>query len=829
MSKVFDFSRGLVRRSTPTRWVRHYIYLLGALLLLVSITAVGALQVQANQINRLNEAIAPAFDANNQVLKAMSDAQMGLLGYQAFNDRNLLIPYRGAYARTLAALERLQDALLRLRDHKIEDNSTKVSLDGRHRLAVQEWWAYARSTEPAVLRGEKIDVVRTGALFESFRRANAVLREYLSNEQDQALSEARTTADIGLAATIAAAAIALFAIIFLGWLFARRVSQPLIHLRQTMSHQRSGDSTSRAREDLGSLEIQSLAIEFNSLVERNFDLLNHVKDVSTRMASLVDLSLTLGQKLSLDDLLNQIVESARQVLGARYAAIGVLDVSGDRFAELVTVGFSAEEKFAIGELPTHHPPMDSFLAVPVIIDGEVYANLYVTNKIDGQFTADDEQVAVAFALQTAVAVGNVLRYEMERQRANMLESVREIEYAVRTASDTQQTLDVLCAALGEKIGCDRVIAKVGNVDDQLMASAQWHQPSVGDLPDELVPYIGPLAQELWRMSEHLVVDDLLASQVLSQRGEIFYGYTDARAAIVVPIGLGERVIGVIYVIMVHQPRKWTVFEVNAVQQVTAFVARAIVEAEFRANQSEHIELLKRLERQKSNFVATVSHELRTPLTSIIGYLELLQHTDANELSADQLQMLEAIDRNANRLRTLIEDLLLLNQRESGELKATVAEVAICELITEICLELSPIAQSQTVELDLDAGPKTAIVLGDIGQLRIALVNIVSNAIKFSQPGGAVTINCVLDEGNRRVRFICQDRGIGIPSDDQGQIFNRFFRASNATSQVIAGTGLGLSIVKQIIEDHGGVINLTSVEGEGTTVVVDLPLSVGRSD
>ena len=104
------------------------------------------------------------------------------------------------------------------------------------------------------------------------------------------------------------------------------------------------------------------------------------------------------------------------------------------------------------------------------------------------------------------------------------------------------------------------------------------------------------------------------------------------------------------------------------------------------------------------------------------------------------------------------------------------------------------------------------------------MNIVSNAIKFSRPGGVDTIGCTVDHDSHRVLFTCQDRGIGIPIDDQAQLFTRFYRASNAQDQAIRGTGLGLSIVKQIVEDHGGELRLSSVEGEGTTIVMDLPLS-----
>jgi signal transduction histidine kinase len=130
-------------------------------------------------------------------------------------------------------------------------------------------------------------------------------------------------------------------------------------------------------------------------------------------------------------------------------------------------------------------------------------------------------------------------------------------------------------------------------------------------------------------------------------------------------------------------------------------------------------------------------------------------------------------------------------------------------------------------LEIDAGPQAASVLGDLASLERAVVNIVSNAIKFSRPGGVVTIKGTLDQGARRVLVTCQDNGIGIPAQDLADLFTRFFRASNATDQAIPGAGLGLSITKQIVEAHRGELRLTSVEEEGTTVVMDLPMYHSR--
>ncbi|MDQ1536683.1 MAG: hypothetical protein QOE58_1076, partial [Actinomycetota bacterium] len=139
-------------------------------------------------------------------------------------------------------------------------------------------------------------------------------------------------------------------------------------------------------------------------------------------------------------------------------------------------------------------------------------------------------------------------------------------------------------------------------------------------------------------------------------------------------------------------------------------------------------------------------------------------------------------------------------------------------------DLTLLAQRSAIRLQVDPGPEAAVVLGDWVSLDRAVVNILANAIKFSRPGGVVTIGGTLDVGKRRVLITCQDQGVGIPAQDLADLFTRFFRASNATDQAIPGTGLGLSIAKQIVEDHhGGLLRLTSVEEKGTTVFVDLPL------
>ncbi|MFA5775635.1 MAG: ATP-binding protein [Ilumatobacteraceae bacterium] len=400
-----------------------------------------------------------------------------------------------------------------------------------------------------------------------------------------------------------------------------------------------------------------------------------------------------------------------------------------------------------------------------------------------------------------------------------------IEHAIRIAPDTQQALEILCVGLGEGFGVDRVMANTMGVDQGVQISTQWFRPDLpplGDIPVEYIPYMRELVQDLWDSSGHLITSDRPTEVDWSEHDKIFYRSTGACASIIVPIGLGDQVVGMIYVITVDSPRLWADSEVQAVERVAAFLAQFFVEQTYRDQLNEHVEQLEQINRQKDTFVATVSHELRTPLTSIIGYLEVLRDGFAGDLSEEQARMLGVIDRNSSRLLSLIEHLLALNKREA--VKTEFLNVSMPELITSVCHDLSPLAESGAIKIDCDAGPERAVVHGDRGQLQSAIVNIVSNAIKFSHRDGVVTISCSLDEFNRNVQITCNDHGIGIPAIDQGELFTRFYRASNAMANFVPGTGLGLAIVKQIVDDHGGEIHLDSVEGKGTTVFIELPVS-----
>ncbi|MGH3044115.1 MAG: sensor histidine kinase [Gaiellaceae bacterium] len=234
---------------------------------------------------------------------------------------------------------------------------------------------------------------------------------------------------------------------------------------------------------------------------------------------------------------------------------------------------------------------------------------------------------------------------------------------------------------------------------------------------------------------------------------------------------------------------------------------------------EQNDRLRELDRLKDEFVALVSHELRTPLTSITGYLELV--LDDSELVPEHRRFLEVVDRNAGRLLRLVSDLLLVAQIESGKLVLEPEDVDLADLATHSVEALRPAADARNIDLRLDAHPVPNMT-GDPARLGQLLDNLLSNAVKFTEDGGRVVV--ALGVRGDDLVLAVSDNGIGIPVAEQRRLFDRFFRATTAQDRAIEGTGLGLTIVHAIVRAHGGAIEVTSDEGQGTTFRVRLPVA-----
>ena len=226
-----------------------------------------------------------------------------------------------------------------------------------------------------------------------------------------------------------------------------------------------------------------------------------------------------------------------------------------------------------------------------------------------------------------------------------------------------------------------------------------------------------------------------------------------------------------------------------------------------------------LERLRDAFVAAVSHELRTPLTSISGFLEML-YDEEQTLSEAGRSYLAVIRRSTTRLQRIVEDLLLVAQIEAERLELQLAPTDLGEVAAAAVEALRPVADDTGVSLELVVGAPRPLE-ADAHRLGQVLDNLVSNAIKFTESGGSVTVSTDGDPSWARVTVA--DTGVGIPADEQSKLFSRFFRASTATRRAIPGTGLGLVIARAIVDAHAGTISLESRESAGTRVTVALPV------
>jgi two-component system phosphate regulon sensor histidine kinase PhoR len=228
--------------------------------------------------------------------------------------------------------------------------------------------------------------------------------------------------------------------------------------------------------------------------------------------------------------------------------------------------------------------------------------------------------------------------------------------------------------------------------------------------------------------------------------------------------------------------------------------------------------LKQLERTREEFVANVSHELRTPLSLIKGYVETLLD-GAKDNPEVATRFLQTIQRNAERLQFLIEDLLTISELESGRLKMNLQSVQLRPFVEKLLEDLRPQAKGRNVTLTNDVPDLTA--QADAERLQQVLANIVGNAIKYGRADGQVAVSARNGDGDM-IEVCVQDDGPGIPPEALERVFERFYRVDKARSREQGGTGLGLSIVKHIVQSHGGKVWARSELGKGATFYFTLP-------
>ncbi|WPC43768.1 ATP-binding protein [Clostridium sp. JS66] len=236
---------------------------------------------------------------------------------------------------------------------------------------------------------------------------------------------------------------------------------------------------------------------------------------------------------------------------------------------------------------------------------------------------------------------------------------------------------------------------------------------------------------------------------------------------------------------------------------------------------QDISEIKHLEKMRSEFVANVSHELKTPLTTIIGFVDTLKRKPGEDKEKRQ-RFLGIISEEVERLKRLIEDILLLSHLENQSSSNNLEEVNIYKELDDILYMLTPSANRKNIGINLIVERNFTLYVKSKDWFKQAVMNLIDNAIKYTQPEGHINVSAYIKENNAFI--IVKDNGVGIPKEDISRVFERFYRVDKSRSRSEGGTGLGLAIVKHIVSELDGSIYLNSELNKGSEFIIQLPLN-----
>jgi two-component system, OmpR family, phosphate regulon sensor histidine kinase PhoR len=415
----------------------------------------------------------------------------------------------------------------------------------------------------------------------------------------------------------------------------------------------------------------------------------------------------------------------------------------------------------------------------------------------------------------------------ERERARLQAEVRQAAIRIREHLRAEAIIREAVTAIHEHLPVDFVW--VGVVTGERLALADGDSGGRGDITDP-IGHLPPDAigwiRDIYRHRSSYRVQDLDAAQaeeIPAEIGKILLSQ-GATALLLTPFGAGQELLGCLTLLRTRAGQPWTQPEIEAVESLAGDIGRGLEHARLYEGEERLVAELESLASAKASFLASASHDLRTPLTSIIGYVELLADQEAGPVSPAQAKMLDGVDRNARRLKTMIEDMLTISKIELGAFTSRLQPIDLASLLPPAADVIRPSAGAGGLSFQVSCPEQPVMIDGDPEQLDRLLVNLLSNAVKYTPRGGSVALT--LDSAADSAVLSVADTGIGIPEEDQKALFTRFFRASNAVEAAIPGSGLGLSIVRTIVANHRGEMSIKSGRDQGTTVIVRIPLDNG---
>jgi signal transduction histidine kinase len=460
---------------------------------------------------------------------------------------------------------------------------------------------------------------------------------------------------------------------------------------------------------------------------------------------------------------------------------------------------------------------------PVLLEGKVYGVLHLQTKDDQRrLTRWEEEALEVLSQQLAVALRNFRLFEESEKRARRLELLNQSIDQMNQKLFEPELLDVVATTLTGNLGFAAAqVWLLEASDGALWRRASHHTtenpPPVPGRVERGMSEIGQVAE----LRVPIVTNDpanhrqVGLNPWMTEEGiQAFAGF---------PLVVSDQLLGVL---AVYHRRP---LDRNTIELLTLFAqhaATAIQEAHlFHLATEQTARLtalnveLQRANQHKAEFLANMSHELRTPLNSILGFSQLLLEGDGGALTGDQRQDVDIIAQNGQHLLALINDLLDISKLEAGKAQLHRGEVEVEPLISECVDSVSSLAKTKKLDLTASVSAEVGRVFADGPKLKQVLLNLLGNAIKFTETG---SVRVTAERQGAELRVSVRDTGIGVPAEDTERIFESFQQGQSGITGKYQGTGLGLAISRQLVEMHGGKIWVKSTPGQGSTFTFTIP-------
>ncbi len=501
--------------------------------------------------------------------------------------------------------------------------------------------------------------------------------------------------------------------------------------------------------------------------------------------------------------------------------------------------------------PNAWHPLDLLVAPLNGPDGTMRGLLSVDLPADGQRPGPETRAQLElYAAQASRALVAALEREALQEKARLATATRAV---VRAASARLSLAEILSECQEAILTGLRVQgfyvhlfddrpADGGDRDRQLI-TVLTHRSQPSQVPSVVLEVAEGIARRSWAQQRVAVVSERRSTPgavPAEHRDRIlkFLANTWVASTMVVPLGAAQECLGVLLLARDESSTEWSDVEAAAALDIGHDLGGAVLNARLFDKEHRLVAELQALDHYKNNLLTTVSHEVRTPLTAIVGHAELLLEVPG--IPAQAQRSLDAIQRAAERIDNLVDDLIVLSKISDPDVPLDEKPVDLVAVVEEVIDLLRLAAAENGVDLHVEARSAPLLVRGDATMVDRLVQNLLGNAVKYSPDGGRVTVTLDHDHdhdhagdhgddpagehagGHDRVRLQVADEGIGIAPGDLPAIFTEFFRSEDARARSRPGSGLGLTIVQEIVRRHGGTVGATSTLGEGSTFTVTLP-------